>query len=243
MVKNSDPDGYTVGHFSTSNHLMNPYLMDAGYKREDFTYIYNTVNFPLCLIVRSDAPWKTYKEFSDYVKVNPMKIRMGYYGPTGINPVAMKWVAKKEGLQFKEVIYKGDSPGVPALLGNHIDAFCSAGATVIQVKAGQFRMLMTFTSKPIKGFENVPTFGEVYGKVIDSGMSLAGPKGLPAEIVAKLEDAVHKSMNDPGFLRVADAMSAPIVNQNHKEFTAYVIETDKMMKEWLGELGMVQSQK
>lgn len=243
MVKNGAPDGYTIGHISTSNHIMNPYLFDSGHELKDFTYIYSTVGFPLCLIVRADAPWKTYQEFIEYAKANPMKVRMGYYGPTGVNPVAMKWVAKKVGLQFKEILYKGDSPGVPALLGNHIDAFCSAGATVIQVKAGQFRMLMAFTSKPIKGFENVPTFRDVYGKIIDSTMGLAGPKGLPPEVVAKIEDAVRKSMSDANFLKLADSMSAPIINLNHKEFTAYMIETDKTMKEWLDELGMIATKK
>ena len=243
LVKNAEPDGHTIGHVSTSNHLMNPYLMDAGYKREDFTYIYDTVGFPLCLIVRADAPWKTYKEFIDYVKANPMKVRMGYYGPTGVNPVAMKWVAKKEGLQFKEVLYKGDSPGVPALLGGHIDAFSSSGATIIQVKSGQFRMLLAFTSKPIKGFEDIPTFNDIYGRIIDSTMGLAGPKGLPPEVVNKLEDAVRKSMNDAAFLKVADSMSAVIVNLNHREFTTYMTETDKTMKEWLDELGMSKTPK
>jgi len=243
MVKNATPDGYTIGHVSTSNHIMNPYLFDAGHELKDFTYINSTLGFPLCLLVRADAPWKTYQEFTEYVKANPMKVRMGYYGPTGVNPVAMKWVSKKEGLQFKEVLYKGDSPGLPALLGNHIDAFCSAGALVIQVKAGQLRMLLAFTSKPIKGFEDVPTFGDVYGKIIDSTMGLAGPKNLPPDVVAKLEDAVRKSMSDASFLKLADSMSAPIINLDHKEFTAYMIETDKIMKEWLDELGMIATKK
>lgn len=243
LVKNAAPDGYTIGHVSTSNHLMNPYLFEAGYELKDFTYIYSTVGFPLCLIVRADAPWKTYQEFIEYAKANPMKVRMGYYGPTGVNPIAMKWVAKKEGLKFKEILYKGDSPGVPALLGNHIDAFCSAGGTVIQVKAGQFRMLLAFTSKPIKGFENIPTFRDVYGKIIDSTMGLAGPKGLAPDVVAKIEDAVHRSMSDANFLKVVDSMSAVMVNLNHKEFNAYMVETDKTMKEWLDELGMIATKK
>jgi tripartite-type tricarboxylate transporter receptor subunit TctC len=243
LVKNAAPDGYTIGHASTSNHLMNPYLFDAGYEMKDFTYIYDTVGFPLCLVVRADAPWKTYQELIDYVKANPMKVRMGYYGPTGVNPVAMKWVAKKEGLQFKEVLYKGDSPGLPALLGNHIDAFCSAGALVIQVKSGQLRMLLSFTSKPIKGFEDIPSFGKVYGKVIDSTMGLVGPKGLPPEVVAKIEDAVAKGMKEPSFAKLADSMGAVIINRNHKEFTSYIVGTDKIMKEWLDELGLSQTSK
>jgi len=241
MVKNAVPDGYTIGHISTSSHIMNPYLFDAGHELKDFTYIYNTLGFPLCLLVKADAPWKTYKEFIGYVKVNPMKVRMGYYGPTGINPVAMKWAAKKEGLQFKEVLYKGDSPGLPALLGNHIDAFCSAGALVIQVKSGQLRMLMSFTSKPLKGFEDVPTFKDMYGRIVDSTMGLAGPKGLPPDVVAKLEEAVHKSMGDANLLKLAESMSAVWVNQNHKEFTAYMLEMNKTIKEWVDELGMTQT--
>lgn len=240
LVKNAVPDGYTIGHVSTSAYLINPYLFDAGYELKDFTYIYDTVGFPLCLIVRADAPWKTYQEFIEYVKANPMKVRMGHTGANPIHTVAMQWVAKKEGLKFKEIIYKGDSPGLPALLGNHIDVFTSAGALVIQVKAGQLRMLLSFTSKPLKGFENVPTFKDVYGKIIDSTMGLVGPKGLPPEVVAKIEDAVRKSMGDANFLKLVDSMSAVIVNLNHQEFTAYMVETDKIVKEWLEELGMIK---
>jgi len=168
-------------------------------------------------------------------------VRVGYNGPTTIATIAQKWIAKKEGIQYSEVIYKGDPPGLTALLGNHIDAFNSSGSTIIQVKAGQLRMLLTFTSYPIKGFEYVPTFGKIYGKIIYSSVGLAGPKGLALEVVDKLEEAVGKSMHDASFLKLAESLSMVRVNMNHQELTAYMNETNKTMKEWLGELGLIKN--
>ena len=240
LVKNAAPDGYTIGHVSTSNHLINPYLSDVGYQLQDFTYIYSTVAFPLCLVVRNDAPWKTFQELNQYAKANPLKVRVGYNGPTTIATIAQKWIAQTGGIKYSEVIYKGDPPGLAALLGNHIDAFNSSGSTIPQVKAGQLRMLLTFTSNPIKGFEDVPTFGKIYGKIIDSSVGLAGPKGLPSDVISKLEDAVRQSMHDASFLKLMDSLSMVTVNMNHRELTAYMTATNKTMKEWLDELGLIK---
>jgi tripartite-type tricarboxylate transporter receptor subunit TctC len=240
LVKNAAPDGYTVGHISTSAHVINPYTFDAGYNVKDFTYICTVTALPNFLIVKADAPWKTYKEFNQYIKDNPMKVRIGYTGPTGPSPVAMKWVAKKEGLKFKEIITKGDAPGLPQLLGGHIDAFCSAASLIPHVKSGELRVLMLLNSYRLKGFEDVPTFKEIYGKIIDSVIALAGPKDLPPDVVAKFEEAVGKSKSDANFLKLIDSMSTPIINMNSKEFTAFIMETDKITKEWLDELGMTK---
>ncbi len=240
LIKNAQPDGYTIGHISSTTHVMNPYLFDAGWELKDFTYICTTAALPNCLLVRADAPWKTYKEFHQYIKDNPMKVRMGYYGPTGPAPIAMKWVAKKEGLEFREIIYKGDNPGLAALLGGHIDAFCSTPSLIPHAKAGSLRVLLLINSYHIKGYEDVPTFKEIYGKIIDTTMGLVGPKGLPPAVVAKLEDAVHKSMNDANFLKLIDSMSTFLSYLNHEEFAASIVETDKIAKEWLEELGMIK---
>lgn len=82
---------------------------------------------------------------------------------------------------------------------------------------------------------------KVYGgTIIDSGMDLVGPKGLPPDVVVQIEDAVRKSMGDANFLKLVDSMSAPMVNLNHKEFTAYMVQTDKIMKGCLDDLGMIK---
>jgi tripartite-type tricarboxylate transporter receptor subunit TctC len=238
MLKNAAPDGYTVGHISSTAHIMNPYLFDAGYELKDLIYIHSTVGLPNTLIVKADSPWRTFQELKDYIKANPMKLRMGFYGVSGPSPIAMQWIAKKEGLKIKEVIFKGDAPGYTALLGDHVDALCSAATLIPHVKSGQLRMLLAFTSYPIKGFEDVPLFKSLYGKIIDSNMGLAGPKDLPAEIVAKYEDAIRKSMKDANFLKLVDSLSTFTIYMNHKEFTAFMKESDQTIKEWLDELGM-----
>ena len=102
-------------------------------------------------------------------------------------------------------------------------------------------MLLTFTSDPIKGFEDVPTFGKIYGKIIDSSVGLAGPKGLPYEVVSKLEDAVRQSMQDANFLKLTDSLGMVTVNMNHRELTAYMNATNKTMKEWLDQLGLIKN--
>lgn len=238
MVKNAAPDGYTLGHVSTAAHLINPYTQDVGYQAADFTYLYGTVAFPLGLVVKADSPWKTYAEFLEHARSNPGKIRMGYAGTVGAAVTAMKWIAKKENIRLTEVIYKGDSEMVPAILGGHIDAIASAGGTIAHVKSGQLRLLMAFTSQPLKGFEQVPVARKLYGKGVESTIGLFGPKGLPREVVAKIEDAVAKSMSAPGVLKAAESISADVVNQKHEDFQAAVLEADRTIKEWLDDLGL-----
>lgn len=240
LVKSAAPDGYTLCQIASSTHIMNAYLYDTGYELKDFTYICGTIIIPNCLLVKADSPWKNYSEFIQYARANPMKVRLGYYGPTGPGPIAMKWLGKRERLEFREVLYKGDAPGFTALLGNHIDAFCSATSLLTHVRSGQLRMLLAFTSAPIKGFDNVPTFRGLYGKIIESVMGLAGPKDLPPGVLAKLEDAVRKGMGDENFLKLVDSLSTSTVDMDHKEFTSFVMQDEKLVKEWLDELGMLK---
>jgi tripartite-type tricarboxylate transporter receptor subunit TctC len=78
------------------------------------------------LLVKSDAPWKTYKEFIDYVKANPGKIKYSSAGIGSGMHVAMEVIAHRDSLKWVHVPYKGTAPARTALLGGHVDA-CSSG--------------------------------------------------------------------------------------------------------------------
>ena len=114
------------------------------------------------LLVKSDSPWKTFKEFMDYAKRNPGKIKYSSAGVgTGMH-VAMEYIAHKDGIKWVHIPYKGTAPSRTALLGGHVDA-CSSGLGWIPfVQSGTIESPRhSWPGRGYPSFPDVPTLKEL----------------------------------------------------------------------------------
>lgn len=116
-LKTVKPDGYTLS-VSLINLLTVPYMQDVAYDPlKDFTYIIRIMGATFGLVVRSDSPWKTFKDLVEYAKQHPNEIKYSTSTPGGPHHFAMEDIASKEGIKWKIVPYPGGAPAVTALLG------------------------------------------------------------------------------------------------------------------------------
>lgn len=241
MVATSKPDGYTVSHISLGSFINNYLIYDVSYNpTKSFTIIGGVARYAEALVVKSDAPWKTWDEFIDYSKKHPNEIKIGFSGAASTGTIGMKWISKKLGIKWKEITFPGDAEGITALLGGHIDAFPGAGAQNMQVRDGRARMLLAVTVEPIPGFPDVPTFKKLYGKDTMNGCALIGPAGIPEPVLAKLEKAVHEGTKDPGPLKAMNQMNTTPLWRNSKVMTQDVNAALISFRELLEDLDMVK---
>ena len=217
------PDGYTLISISPSPILFAPFIQKLEYHSlKDFTYIAGVMAQAQAIVVKPDAPWKNFQEFLDDAKKNPGKIKYSSSGVYGFGHVYMENIGKDRGINWTHVPFKGDATQIPAILGGHVMVSTIGAAWVPHAKEGRLRPLAFLTEKRFSEFPDVPIlseFGFNYYMGAASLNGLGAPKGLPDEILKKLEDAIRVAAESPKFKEAAKVVSHDIFFQNSKEFT------------------------
>jgi putative tricarboxylic transport membrane protein len=201
------PDGYTLLSAITPLTIL-PHQVKTAFTYKSFEPVINVVKDPGMFLVRSDAPWKSLKEFLDYAKKNPDMITVGNSGAGGgVHLIALAF-EKTAGVKFNHIPFAGGGPSVTALLGGHINAVSVSPPEGIEhVKAGKLKIIALFAEKRFELFPDVPTVKEQgVDFVMGQWRGLAAPKGTPPDAIKKLHDAFKKGMDDPVFIKNAKDM-------------------------------------
>jgi tripartite-type tricarboxylate transporter receptor subunit TctC len=238
VVATAKPDGYTLCQAPDVAIVDTALIQKVTYKPlKSFTPIIGIgAATHTALLVKNDAPWKTFDEFIDYAKRNPGKIKYGSAGVgTGMH-VVMEIIAQKDGIKWVHVPYKSAVPARTALMGGHIDAVSSSIDWPPFVQSGQLKVLATHGEKRSPYFPDVPTLKEMgYNAVNFTVQAIVGPAGLPPEVVKKLEAAFVSGMETPEFKAVRERLYMSPVSLNSKEYDQYLKEkwgrTEKLFKE------------
>ncbi|MGZ3494578.1 MAG: tripartite tricarboxylate transporter substrate binding protein [Thermodesulfobacteriota bacterium] len=201
------PDGYTLVSAITPLTIL-PHQVKTAFSYKSFEPAINIVRDPGMFLVRSDAPWKSLKDFLDYAKKNPDMITVGNSGAGGgVHLIALAF-EKTAGVKFNHIPFAGGGPSVTGLLGGHINAVSVSPPEGIEhVKAGKLKIVALFAEKRFELFPDVPTVKEQgVDFVMGQWRGLAAPKGTPSDVVKKLHDAFKKGMEDPVFIKNAKDM-------------------------------------
>lgn len=240
MAQTAKPDGYTLIQFPISM-LRYPHMQKLAVDPiRDFTYVINLTGYTFGVVVRADAPWKTWREFLDYAKANPGKVSFGSTG-TGTSPhLLMEIVGAQEGIQFLHVPFKGNADSTQALMGGHIMAQSDATGWAPHVDSGRFRLLVTFGDQRTKRWPSVPTSKELgQGIVSYSPYGIVGPKGMDPAVVKVLHDAFKKALYDPEHIKVMDRYDQPLVYLGSEDYTKWAEKTFREERALIERLGLL----
>lgn len=226
------PDGYTLGQVAASNAFVSPFSQEAQYKDlNGFTMIMNFGHYIYIWAVRNDAPWKTWKEFIEWARKNPRAAKIGIAGTrSNVTQGLIMWqVEQKEQVEFTAIPLKSGAECLNATLGGHIAMYGSTidPSTVPYLKEGRLRILAYSGSKKVHGYEDIPSFLELYGSsiIVPNLFGVFGPKGLPEYVLKKLDDAFANAVKDPDFVNVMNQMYTPIVYMDRIQMSKYAEET------------------
>jgi tripartite-type tricarboxylate transporter receptor subunit TctC len=217
-LKDSRPDGYTVLidiHTTSSMHLgafKAPQLTLA-----DRKYAGRIVRDPMVFAVKADAPWKTFKEFSEWVKANPGELVWSSVGPSGPSRyTAFDWMTQigVDPTKTKMVITQGAADSMAKLAGGHVAlAIHSVAEANAMQKAGKIRLLAVLSPSRLKALPDVPTAeeqGVMKGVRVQWWAAAAFPAQTPDAIVKKWESALAELSKDPQFLAAAERINMNI---------------------------------
>jgi tripartite-type tricarboxylate transporter receptor subunit TctC len=239
MAATARPDGYTVAQFPISIFRM-PYIQKTTFDpAKDFTYIVHLTGYTFGVVVRADAPWKTFGELLDYAKANPGKINYGTPGPGTSLHITMEQIAKAKGIKWTQVPFKGGADNMNALLGGHIDVTADSTGWAELVNAGKFRLLVTWGAARTRNWPNVPTLKDVgIDMVSNSPFGIGGPKGMDPAVVKVLHDAFKKGMEEQSYKDAMLKLDMEPYYMNTADYRAYAMQQIGEQKQLVEELGL-----
>ena len=196
-------DGYTLLNGSVGNVVIATYTSNIGYDYTAFKAVAQMTDTPVVLAVKADSPLKNLKEFIEYAKANPGKIRFGSPGVANTQHIMTEFWSKGVGIELTHMPYEGANPAVAAVLGGHVEAVVSAAAEVApHAKSGALRVLGVMADSRID-LVDAPTFKE-QGHDVKASIwyGVLAPKATPDAIVKILAEALKKAYDSP---KVQDA--------------------------------------
>jgi tripartite-type tricarboxylate transporter receptor subunit TctC len=226
FVKRAAPDGYTLfvsslGPFVIAPHLIKGVQYDA---LKDFDPITIAVQAPNVLVVPVNSTDKSVAELLAHLKKTPGKVSFASSGNGSSDHLSAELFWQQTGTEGLHVPYKGGGPAINDLLGGQVDAaFVNINSIIQHIKAGKVRALAISSEKRSPLLPEVPTLQEqgVKGAEVQSWQAVAAPKGLPADVKAKLHAAIVASLNDPAVKDKLLAQGFEIVADTPEHFAKY----------------------
>ncbi len=226
FVARSPADGYTLMVASLGPYVVAPHLLakvpyDA---LKDFDYLTVAVQAPNVLVVPGNSPHKTLASFIAALKANPDKMTFASSGNGSSDHLTAELFWQQTGTNAIHVPYKGGGPAITDLLGGQVDAsFMNINVVTQHVASGKMRALAITSAKRSTLLPNVPTLEEsgIKEANVYSWQGVAAPKGLPADLRAKLHAAIVAGLNDPQLKTKLLEQGFELVANTPEQFTAY----------------------
>jgi len=227
-VADADPDGYILLAITPGTNVFPVIFKQAPYDTFDFDPIGQIGSSTMAIASKPDRPWKNVRELITYAKSNPGEVTYACVALKAPQLGFLRW-ADRAGLEFKHVPVGNDAEAVEAALGGHVDiAMTSSVATIIShVNANKLNALMVFAEKRDKNLPNTPTAVESgYDVVASPFTGIAGPKGLPPEVLQKLRTVFKQVIEDADFIKVMNRIGESLDPKFGDDFYA-VWKNDK----------------
>ncbi|WP_076997692.1 tripartite tricarboxylate transporter substrate binding protein [Variovorax sp. KK3] len=226
-VRNAAPDGYTLLLGSTGTLAINPAL----YKKmpydplKDFEPVALVSASPLVLFTAASSALKTFKDFTALAKARPGKVGYGSSGSGTTGHIAMEMLRKDAGIDLLHVPYKGSPAMMTDVIGGQVEvAFDTAGSVLPMVKNGRVKIIGVAALKRLPQAPEIPTLAEqgLPGFEAVPWSAILAPKGTPAPVIQRLNEAINVALKDPAVLEQFGATGNYALGGSAKELQAYL---------------------
>jgi len=195
-------DAHTIAVFTGlwfTNPIMRP---EANITLKDLTPVVRLVLEPAMIVVKSDSPYKTLKDFIDAAKQNPGQLKQSAGSLGARDWVVRQLLMKNTGASWAYISFPGGGERIAALLGGHVNMMViepqEAGE---HIRAGNMRVIAQIADKRLPPFPDVPTVQEAGFNIpnVPQVRGIVGPPGMPAEVVSYWEDVFAKFVKTPSW--------------------------------------------
>ena len=231
-VAKAVPDGHTLflHHIgmATSPALYRKLPYDT---LEDFEYLGMVNEVPMTLIARPNIPANNFKELTAWITQQKGAVNLGNAGLGAASHLCGLLFQSALKVDMTTVPYKGTAPAMTDLMGGQIDLLCDQTTnTTSQIEGKKVKAFGVTTAKRLTtpALKDLPTLQEAGLKDFEVTIwhGLYAPKGTPAEVLTKLNNALKVALKDPEFLKKEEALGAVVVSDKrtapaeHKKFVA-----------------------
>ena len=235
-VARATPDGYTL----LLNHI-GMSTMPALYRKlafsvpNDFEYLGMVNEVPMTLIARPTMPANNFKELNTWIHQNKGKINLGNAGLGAASHLCGLMFQNAMKVDMTPVPYKGTAPAITDLIGGQIDLLCDQTTnTTGQIESKKVKAYAVTTAKRLTtpALKDLPTLAESGLKDFEVSIwhGLYAPKGTPAAVQKKINDALKIALKDPEFVAKQEGLGAVVINDKrvegseHKKFVLSEID-------------------
>ena len=224
LAAKAPADGYTLLLSTTSTHSIGPNLnpkipYDA---MRDFTPIGQVGNAPSIMLVPNSSPAKSVKEWIDHARQNPGRLNYASSGNGTIVQLTAELFKSQANLFVVHIPYKGTALAIPDLVSGKVDVlFDSLPTGLPHVKDGRLRALGVTSAKRTPLAPDLPPISDVLpGYESTTWFGLFGPKGLPADVVTRVNTAANQVLKDPEVIDKLTRLGIEPVGGTPAQFTA-----------------------
>lgn len=243
MAAKATADGQTLLFTTTSTHSIGPAIgAKLPYDTvRDFTPIAHVGNAPSIMLVPNSSPAKTVKEWIEYAKKNPGKLNYASSGNGTIVQLTAELFKAQAGVFVTHIPYKGTALAIPDLVTGQLDVlFDSLPTGMPHVRDGRLRALAVTTLKRTPLAPDLPPVADTLpGFESNTWFGLYGPKGLPAEVVSRVNTAANQALSDPEVRAKLSTLGIEAVTSTPAQFAKMVADDQAKWKRIIAERKIV----
>jgi len=224
LMLQAPADGYTLMMSTVALHAINPGMLKQNFNPiDDFTPIALVCSYPMIMIA---SPQTSFRSLGD-LKAATSKDSL-FYSSSGVGSpghLSAELLRKATGFNLTHVPYKGGSPSTVAIMSGEAQLnFATLPAVVPQIRGGKVRAIALASTQRNPAVPDVPTMAEWGVPDFDVGTwsGLIGTKGVPAEIVQKINGAVADVVNDPAIRKRLLEEGSEIRLMSPAEFGSFI---------------------
>jgi tripartite-type tricarboxylate transporter receptor subunit TctC len=227
LVKNSDPDGYTLLLGQSGPISINPGIYPKlSYDPEkDFLPVSMTTSYPYVLVVNPSLGVKTVAELVALARSKPGQLNYGTAGVGASNHLVTELFDNKAGIKMTHIPYRGTSLAVADLISGQVQVvFADPVSALSQVRAGTLTALAVTSKERSPVAPDLPTIAESGYPGFDAiaWHGIMAPRGTPQVIVDRLNAEIVKALKDPETAKLIEQQAIQVVGNSQKAFADFI---------------------
>jgi len=220
-------DGYTIMGTNMPHLVLQPLEGTANYKTDDIVNIIFFNYTPDAVVVRSESPFRSFKDMVDAAKAKPGSLNFAGSGTNSANHAAHARLNRDAGFTSTYVPFKGTGDLIASLLGGHVDGAMSYSSLGI-AQRGKTRLLAVATPQRLSYFPDVPTFRELGIDWVDGAYRGIGvPKSTPEAMRKHISDMFAEINRDPDFAKAMTDQGLELVDVTYDKIAPFMAERKK----------------